>query len=112
MNAGLGLRYRIPREEYDWVVDAGFFRDSARNTAALAGAGVLLKPTGRLRVGAALVVFHSETYNAGDPFVAPIPIVAYEWRALSVNMAYSPRVGGVNDVNTLLFWLTFWPKGF
>jgi hypothetical protein len=102
----------MPRERYDWVVDTGVFRDSARNTAAFAGAGFVLKPTERLRVGAALVALDSETYNAGNSFIAPIPAAAYEWRALSVNMAYSPRVGGVNDVNTLLFWLTFWPKGF
>jgi hypothetical protein len=112
VNTGLGLRYRIPAESYDWAIDAGFFRDSARNTATHAGAGVLLKPTERVRLGAALVIIQSDTYHSGDPFIAPIPIVAYEWRALTVNMAYSPRVGGVNDVNALLFWLTFWPKGF
>lgn len=112
VNAGLGLRYRLPREDYDWVFDAGAFRDSARNTAVLAGAGLVWKPTMRVRLGAALVLMESDTYNGGDPFIAPIPAVAYEWRALSANLAYSPKIGGVNDVNTLLFWLTVWPRGF
>lgn len=109
VNAGLGVRYRLPREEYDWVFDAGALRDSARNTALLATAGASWKPTARLRVGGALVLFHSDTYNGGDPFIAPIPALGYEWRTVSANLAWSPKVGGVNDVNTLLFWLTFWP---
>jgi len=112
VNAGLGLRYRVPREDYDWVFDAGAFNDSARNTALLASAGASWKATERLRVGAALVLFHSDSYNSGDPFIAPIPAIGYEWRAVSANLAYSPKVGGVNEVNTLLFWLTFWPRGF
>lgn len=108
VNAGLGLRYRVPRGEYGWVFDAGAFRDSARNTALFTAAGGYLKAGERLRLGLGLVLFHSETYNRGDPFIAPIPIVAYEWSSVSANLAYSPRVGGVNEVNTLLFWLTFW----
>ena len=112
MNAGLGVRYRLPREDYDWVFDAGAFNDSGRNTALFAAAGGSWKPTQRVRAGLALVLFHSESYNDGDPFIAPIPAIGYEWRAVSANIAYSPRVIGVNEVNTFLLWLTFWPKGF
>lgn len=110
VNPGLGVRYRLPREDYDWVFDAGALHDSARNTALLATAGASWKATARLRIGAALVLVYSDTYNGGDPFIAPIPAVAYEWRAVSANLAYSPRVGDVNHVNTLFFWLTFWPR--
>jgi hypothetical protein len=102
VNGGLGLRYRLPRDGYGWIFDAGFFRDSARNSALLAGAGAYLSVTEGFRAGAALVLFQSDTYNSGDAFIAPIPSVAYEWRALSANLAYSPKVGGVNEVNTFL----------
>jgi len=112
VNPGLGLRYRVPREEYDWIFDAGALRDSKRNTAVLAGAGALWKATERLRLGAALGLARSETYNGGDPFIAPLPLLAYEWRALSLNLAYFPKVSGINDFNTVLFWLTVWPRGF
>lgn len=112
VNGGLGLRYRMPRQDYDWIIDAGAFRDSRRNTVVLAGGGVLWKATGRLRLGAALGVAQSDTYNDGNPFIAPLPLLAYEWRPVSVNLAYFPRVSGVNDFNTLLLWLTAWPRGF
>lgn len=110
VNAGLGVRYRLPRGNYDWVFDAGAFHDSARNTAVFAGGGGYWKPTERLRVGAAVLLFHSQTYNHGDPFIGIIPAVGYEWRTVTANLAHSPRVSGVNEVNTLLFWLTFWAQ--
>jgi len=112
VNGGVGLRYRMPREDYDWFLEAGALRDSKRNTAVLAGGGVLWKPTERLRLGAALGIAQSDTYNEGAPFIAPLPLLAYEWRAVSLNLAYFPRVPAINDFNTLLFWLTVWPRGF
>jgi hypothetical protein len=73
-NPGLGLRWRTPGERFDWFLDGGVYRDSGRNTAVYAGIGTFWKPTERLRLGAALVGFHSDTYNEGDAFIAPLPI--------------------------------------
>jgi hypothetical protein len=112
VNPGLGLRYRMPRQEFDWFVDGGAHRDSARNTAVYAGGGAFWKPTQRWRLGGALALFQSDTYNDGDPFIAPVPLVAYEWRPATITMAYFPRIGGVNEVHTLGFWLTLWPSAF
>jgi antimicrobial peptide resistance and lipid A acylation protein PagP len=112
VNAGLGLRYRVPGQDFDWIIDAGAFRDSRRNTAVLAGGGVLWKATERLRLGAALGIAQSDTYNDGAPFIAPLPLVVYEWRAATLNLAYFPRVPGINDFSTVFFWLTLWPRGF
>lgn len=112
VNPGLGVRWRLPREEFDWFFDAGAYRDSGRNTAVLAGGGIFWKATGRLRLGGALAFFHSETYNDGDAFIAPLPLLAYEWRAVTANLVYFPKVSGINEINTLGFWLTFWPRSF
>lgn len=112
VNPGLGARWRIARERFDWFLDGGAYRDSGRNTAVYAGGGAFWKPTEHLRLGGALVFFNSDTYNDGDPFIAPLPVVAIEWRAVTLNMVYFPKVSGVNDINTLGFWLTFWPKAF
>lgn len=112
VNPGLGLRYRIPRGDFDWFLDGGAYRDSGRNTALYAGAGALWKPTERLRLGGALVFFSSDTYNDGDAFIAPVPVAAYEWRALTLNLVYFPKISGVNEINTLGFWITLWPRAF
>ncbi len=113
INPGIGLRYRFPGgQDFDWFGDGGVYRDSARNTAVYAGGGVLWKLTDNLRVGGALSFFYSDTYNQGDPFIAPIPLLVYDWRAVSFNMVYFPKISGVNELNTLGFWLTFWPKRY
>ena len=109
VNPGLGLRYRIHQSpEFDWVFDAGFYRDSGRHTAKIAGAGLLWHATDHLRLGAALTIFNSPTYNSGKTFVAPLPIIAYEFKSVTLNLAYSPRIRGLNDVNMFGVWATFW----
>jgi len=59
------------------------------------------------------------TVNAAAPFVgvalklatgtiAPLPVIAYEWRAATLNMVMLPKVHELNDINTFGFWLTLW----
>jgi hypothetical protein len=111
VNPGLGLRYRIPRSEpVEWFLDGGAYRDSGRNTAVYAGGGALWKPTRHFGAGLAIAAFHSDTYNRGRTFVAPIPLLSYDLRAVSVNLAYLPKIGNLNDINTLAFWVTLWPS--
>ena len=110
-NPGLGVRYRTAlNESFDGFADAGAYHDSGRNTAVVAGVGVFWKATGGLRLGGGLALFHSKTYNEGQAFVAPLPIAAYEWRSVTFNVAYAPRLGNVNAVNVLDFWLSFFPE--
>jgi hypothetical protein len=116
VNPGLGLRYRLPRaafdESFDLFADGGAYRDSGRNTAVYAGVGAFWKPAGGLRLGGALAFFNSDTYNDGKAFIAPVPLAAWEWRAVTLNMAYFPKISDVNEINTLGFWITLWPKAF
>ena len=113
VNPGLGMRYRAPlNERWDWFFDAGAYRDSGRNTALVIGPGAFWKATEGWRLGGAVAFFDSDTYNRGRSFVAPLPVVAYEWRAVTLNMVYIPKVGDLNSINTLGFWVTFWPRGF
>ena len=108
-NPGLGLRYRKPGEKFDGFLDGGFYYDSGRNTTVYAGGGLFWNPTVRLRLGGAVGYFNSDTYKNGEPFIAPLPLAAYEWRKVTLNVAYAPRIGDINTVHTLGFWLTFWP---
>ena len=109
VNPGLGVRYRVSRSErLQWIVDVGGYRDSGRNTALLAGAGALWQVTSGWRVGGALAVLDSDTYNRGRTFIAPLPLAAYEFRSATLNFVYLPKVSDVNEVATLGFWLTWW----
>jgi hypothetical protein len=106
-NPGLGLRYRAAASpQWDWFADAGAYRDSGRNTALLAGVGGLWKAGGGWRLGGALALMHSDTYNRGRTFIAPMPVIAYDWGRATLNMTYFPRVSGFNEVDALGFWVT------
>jgi len=107
-NPGLGVRYRVPGERFDYFFDVGAYRDSGRNTAVLAGGAAHWRATQSARLGLALVLFSSKTYNDGNTFVAPLPIAAWDFGPAQLNMAYMPKVSKVNDINTLGFWLTYW----
>ena len=108
--AGLGLRYRVPHsEQMSWVLEGGAYRDSGRNTALVAGAGALWKVSGGWRLGGALVGFKSDTYKRGKAFLAPLPLLTYDYRSVTLNFTYVPRVAEINDVAALAFWVTWWP---
>jgi hypothetical protein len=109
VNPGVGLRYRVPHsEKLQWILDAGAYRDSGRNTALLAGAGALWKVSEGWRLGGALAVLDSDTYNQGKTFVAPLPLAAYEFRSMALNFVYLPKVSDLNEVATLGLWATVW----
>jgi hypothetical protein len=111
INPGVGLRYRVPQSErLAWIFDVGGYRDSGRNTALLAGAGGLFKVSDGWRLGAALAVLDSATYNRGKTTLAPVPLAAYETRRVTFNFVYLPRVSDINDVATLGFWATWWVR--
>ena len=107
-NPGLGVRWRKVEKSFDWFADVGFYRDSGRNTAALAGGGALWHASEGLRLGGALALLHSDTYNRGKTFVAPLPVAAYDFKRITLNMVFLPKVHEVNDINTLGFWATIW----
>ena len=113
-NPGLGLRYRWRiNERFDGFVDAGTYRDSGRGQAVVAGPGLFWKPGGEAsgwRAGGALAFVHSANYNGGRAFVAPFPLLAYEWRSITVNMTFIPRISKMNDINTIGLWVTFFPQ--
>jgi hypothetical protein len=109
VNPGLGVRYRRAySERIDWILDAGVYHDSGRNTAWVAGGGGLWKASRSLRLGVALAAFRSDSYNRGELFAAPLPIAAWEFRSGMLNAAIAPRLAELNKVTTLAFWLTYW----
>lgn len=107
-NPGLGLRYEFtaPQAKHVVMLEADIYADSKRATAKAVGVGYQYRVAERLRVGAALVAFKSSSYNDGDAFIAPLPIVTWEAGPVALNVTYSPRMSGVNDVATFGFYVT------
>jgi len=108
-NPGLGLRWRREASKsWDWFADGGFYRDSKENAAVLFGGGALWHATDHLRLGGGPVLLKSDTYNHNKVLLAPVPVVAYDWQRVSLNMVYFPKWQDINKTNQVGFWLTFW----
>jgi hypothetical protein len=105
-NPGIGIRWR--RADSGVFADAAVYSDSAANTAVVAGAGYLWRAGESLRLGGALALFRSDTYNKGDAFIAPIPLAAYEYRRVTFNLAYFPKWRDTNLTNQVGAWITVW----
>lgn len=109
-NPGLGVRYHPGVWlNADAIIDAGAYRDSGRNTAVYAAAGLLwpLDKAKRFNLGVALTAFHSDTYNQGDPFIAPIPLFSLRFEKVTVNLTHFPKVGDLNEIHTTAMFFTF-----
>ncbi|HLX79217.1 MAG TPA: hypothetical protein VKS43_01405 [Burkholderiales bacterium] len=92
LNYGLGLSYEFHNDERGVAfVAAGFYKDSGRNWAKLAGPGYQFKLWDRWRLGATLAVIQSRTYNDGRTFVAPIPMLTYDLGIVKLNAVYAPK---------------------
>jgi hypothetical protein len=106
VNPGLGIRWRAA--DSGVFADAGIFRDSAAHTARIAGAGYLWRASENLRLGGAVALFRSDTYNLGRAFIAPLPLAAYETRRVTFNLVYFPKWRDQNPTNQIGVWLTLW----
>ena len=106
-NPGLGLKYSVNDGERGvGFVEAGFYRDSGSNTATLVGIGYQFKLGERWRLGGALVALHSQTYNHGAPFIAPLPILSYDMGPLALNAIYVPAYKDYNEFAVFGFYFS------
>ena len=90
--------------------DARFFPgapicDSGSNLAKLAGLGYQYKLGARWRFGGAVALLQSRTYNKGDAFLAPFPILTYDLGGVTFNAMYVPRYGDYNHFAVFGFYL-------
>ena len=101
LNIGLGLNYTVHEDERGvGFAEAGIYRDSGSNAAKLAGLGYQYKLGKRWRLGGALVAVHSQTYNRGNAFIAPLPIATYDLGPVKLNAIYVPKYGDYNHFAT------------
>ena len=107
VNLGFGLNYEFHEDERGVAfVEGGFYRDSGRNVAKLAGAGYQFKLGENWRLGGALIGVQSPTYNHGRFFVAPLPIVTYDFGPVKLNAMYVPRYRDYNQFAVYGFYFS------
>jgi hypothetical protein len=107
VNPGLGLHYELANDERGITfAEAGAYYDSGRNWAKFAALGYQFKFGKSWRIGGALAVLDSRTYNDGATFVGMIPLITYDLGRIKLNAVYFPRFGQYNEVDAFGFYIS------
>lgn len=106
-NFGLGLGYKF-HESGSRVASivAGLYKDSGRNWTRHAGFSYQVKLGERWRLGAAFLGIASRTYNGGETFIAPVPLLTYTAGAVNLNVIYAPRYMPYNEFGVMGMYLS------
>jgi hypothetical protein len=108
LNPGVGIRKGLWNDGNHRVyVEGGIYYDSGRRWAKTADITYQYQLLKNLRAGAGVFFFYTPTYNRGDPVLAPLPVVSYDFGPVELNVAYAPKWRNLNDINTLGFWLSW-----
>jgi hypothetical protein len=106
VNPGLAVHYELANNPRRITfAEAGTYEDSGRNWAKFAALGYQFKLGESWRIGGALAVIGSHTYNHGRPFLSAAPLVTYDVGRIKLNAVYFPKVGHYNQVAAFGFYL-------
>jgi hypothetical protein len=107
VNPGLGLHYEFSDTERGITFgEIGAYQDSGANLAKFVALGYQFKFGKRFRIGGALAVVHSLTYNQGVTFLAMIPLITYDMGRVKLNATYLPKLGHLNEVAAFGFYIS------
>ena len=107
VNPGLGLHYELVNDARGITfAEAGAYRDSGENWAKFAGLGYQFKFGEHWRVGGAVAVVYSRTYNDGTAFIGMIPLITYDLGRVKLNAVYLPKIEHRNEVAAFGFYIS------
>ena len=107
VNPGLGLHYELVTDARGITfAEVGAYDDSGSHWAKFAALGYQFKLGEHWRIGGALALIHSRTYNDGAAFIGMIPLITYDFGRVKLNAVYFPKVGHTNEVAAIGFYLS------
>ena len=109
VNPGLGLRYELAPIEWCSTpfTEAAVYRDSGANASYYAALGCKgFRLSDHVRLGAGLALMQSQTYNHGNPFVAPVPLLSWQISSVTLNFIQYPRIKSLGIIDTTGLYLS------
>lgn len=107
VNLGLGLHDELTNDARGiTLAEMGAYHDSGRNWAKFMALGYQFKFGERWRIGGALAVFNSRTYNRGVTFIGMTPLITYDMGRIKLNAVYMPKFGQYNEVDAFGFYIS------
>ena len=112
INGGLGANYIFHNSNHTLAVtEAGFYVNSQSHLTEYASVSWRYKLGTRWSLGAGASFFYSPTYNHGNPFVAPFPVLAFRVKRLALQTIYFPKYKKANENSVFGFYATIYFPG-
>jgi hypothetical protein len=109
INGGLGANYIFHNSHHTLAVtEAGFYVNSQSNLTEYASLSWRYKLGTRWSLGAGASFFYSPSYNHGDPFVAPFPVLAFRVKRLALQSIYFPKYKKANENSVFGLYATIY----
>jgi len=106
-NPGLGFSWNLRESSHlVWNLEGGLYRDSRKALAEYFSVSCKAKVIPAIRIGVALSLIHSDSYNQGHPILAPLPVITYWTKFVSVNFLYAPRYKDINKNSVFAIYAT------
>lgn len=92
VNRGIGVRQDFRSTKKGIIfAEAGVYNDSLDTWAKYGGIGYQFKIGETLRAGILLGIAHSPSYNDGEAFVAPVPVISLELDRVKIHTTFIPN---------------------
>lgn len=100
VNPGLALHYEFAENERSITfAEVGLYDDSGRNWAKFAALGYQLKFGERWKIGGAVALISSHSYNRGVAVIGMFPLITYDMGRVKLNAVYFPKFGQYSKVD-------------
>jgi len=97
INPGAGIQWILTETKRNvWFLDGGLYRNSSAHAAEYFSFGYRYKLYRGIQIGAALALYHSKDQNQDEPFLAPLLLLSYRFRRVSIHLIPLPRYKDVN----------------
>ena len=107
VNLGVGLHYDFRDNERGVTfAEIGAYEDSGSHLAKFVSLGYQFKFGERWKIGGAVAVVQSQTYNDGVTFLGMFPLVTYDAGPVKLNAVYFPKFGEFNEVAAFGFYIS------
>src|SRR5262249_10174744 len=90
------------------VTEAGLYINSKNNLAEYASLSWRYKFGTMWSLGAGASFFYSPSYNHGNPFVAPFPVLAFRVKEIAFQTIYFPKYKHANENSVFGLYATIY----
>jgi len=107
-NPGLGAQYTfLHHDRHRLLMDGGIYHNSSAHRSEYISAGYRLRVIYGFEFGPMVALYHSPDQNSGKAFIAPLLVLAYHYKRITMQVVPVPKYKDVNRNAAVGMYFTF-----